>query len=113
MRSKAFLPKIMMCKLNRIGSLAPGSAKLLSRVDLFLSERGGGVSLPVHRGQSKMSDGLPCSLETGSLPESRAVLVTSKPQRSHTTGIFMLVLGTRTHAYVTLSPSPQLRRFTL
>lgn len=42
MRSKAFLPKIMMCKLNRIGSLAPGSAKLLSRVDLFLSERGGG-----------------------------------------------------------------------
>lgn len=45
MRSKAFLPKIRMCKLNRIGSLAPGSAKLLSRVDLFLSEREGGGSV--------------------------------------------------------------------
>lgn len=41
MLSKAFLPKIMMCKLNRIGSLAPGSAKLLSRIGLFLSEVGG------------------------------------------------------------------------
>lgn len=106
MRSKAFLPKIMMCKLNRIGSLAPGSAKLHPRVGLFMSEVGRAVSLPVHRGQSKMSDGLPCSLETGSLPEPGAVLLTSKPQRSQTTGIFMLVLGTRTHVYVTLSPSP-------
>lgn len=56
---------------------------------------------------------LPCSLETGSLPEPGAVLVPSKPQSSHTTGIFMLALGTRTHVYVTLNPSPQLGRFTL
>lgn len=43
MCSKAFLPKIMMCKLNRIGSLAPGSAKLLSQVGLLLVEGGGSV----------------------------------------------------------------------
>lgn len=100
MCSKAFLPKIMMCKLNRIGSLAPGSAKLLSQVGLLLVE-GGGVSLPVHRDQSKMSDGLLYSLETGSLPEPGAVFVTSP--RIPTTGIFMLVLGTRAHVYVTPS----------
>lgn len=42
MRSKAFLPKIMMCKLNRIGSLAPGSAKLSPELTYFY-RNGGGV----------------------------------------------------------------------
>lgn len=96
MCSKAFLPKIMMCKLNRIGRLAPGPAKLLSRVGLFLV-CGEGQFASAQRPE-KMSDGLPCSLESGSLPQPGAVLVPSKPQSSHTTGIFMLALGTRTHS---------------
>lgn len=99
-------------KQNRQSGSRASQASLPSWLISGVCVCGGGQFASAQRPE-KMSDGLPCSLETGSLPQPGAVLVPSKPQSSHTTGIFMLALGTRTHVYVTLNPSPQLGRFTL